>query len=212
MLKVKGLRLEKFTYEDNTGENQETDRYILYVIDERNKKYELSAWIEEGECYSGYCGASFGYLRLKDVNNFKNTTHTPIKDLVIDIKAEDISEDMDLENDIFKLYDCGDYYYPCAGFEFNMDLFKPTNRRLVNRPVWLFIGESNIGKSYLASIIAENEYKTVYETDSNEQLPNEIIADVIVKGNKYDFSIEDIKDSIFGEYELIIVNFDKYSK
>lgn len=212
MLKVKGLRLEKFTYEDNTGENQETDRYILYVIDEGNKKYELSVWIEEGECYSGYCGASFGYLKLKEVDNFKNTTHAPIKDLVIDIKAEDMFEGMDLENDIFKIYDSGDYYYPYAKLNFNLDLFKSTNRRLEKRPVWLFIGESNIGKSYLASMIGDNEFKKVYETDSNEQLPDKIIADVIVKGNKYNFTIEDIKDCIFGEYELIIVDFSRYTE
>lgn len=48
MLKIKGLRLEKITYEDNTGDNQEADKYILYAIAKNNKKYELSLWLEEG--------------------------------------------------------------------------------------------------------------------------------------------------------------------
>lgn len=218
-LKIKGLRLEKYIttgeYSDGNYEDAETieeDRYVLYCIGDYNYKYEVTLWNSYSECYSGWCGASYGNIDIKEVEEFANITHTPIKELSfeIDVDNKDIYE---LNNDIFSYSDDGgDNYYPCGNVIFNIELFKETNRIKSKRPVWIFKGESNIGKSYLGYKINKDEFMTVYETDSNENLPNIITQDVIVLGNKYKFTIEDINSKVFGDHELIIVDFNKYSE
>lgn len=77
------------------------------------------------------------------------------------------------------------------------------------RPVWIFKGDSGLGKSYIAGIIANSDRaKTVYETDAHEELET-IEADIIVVGNKYDHSLEKIESKIKGEHEIIYVDFSK---
>ena len=85
-----------------------------------------------------------------------------------------------------------------------MELFKVNPRNKEKRPVWIFYGDSASGKSFLSHKI---EGLTVYETDSSETLPETIVEDVIVLGNKYHFPIEKIDELIEGEHELIVVNF-----
>jgi hypothetical protein len=86
----------------------------------------------------------------------------------------------------------------------DMELFKETIRNKNLRPVWIFKGKSNSGKSFLASKLNELD---IYETDSSETLPESIFASVIVLGNKYNFSLEDVKNKIFGEVEIQLVEF-----
>lgn len=86
----------------------------------------------------------------------------------------------------------------------NMELFKETIRAKNLRPVWIFKGKSNSGKSFLASKLNDLE---VYETDSNDNLPTSITASIVVLGNKYNYSIDDIKSKLFGEVEVQIVEF-----
>ena len=50
--------------------------------------------------------------------------------------------------------------------------------------------------------------KTVYETDAHEKLDT-IEADIIVVGNKYNHSLEEIESKIKGEHEIIYVDFSK---
>lgn len=77
------------------------------------------------------------------------------------------------------------------------------------RPVWIFKGDSGLGKSYIAGIIANSDrVKTVYETDAHEKLDT-IEADIIVVGNKYEHSFEEIESKIKGEHEIIYVDFSK---
>lgn len=77
------------------------------------------------------------------------------------------------------------------------------------RPVWIFKGDSGLGKSYIAGIIANSDRaKTVYETDAHEELDT-IEADIIVVGNKYEYSFEEIESKIKGEHEIIYVDFSK---
>ena len=213
MMKIVGMRIEKYVgncgYSDfEEPDSQLMDRYIIYAIGKYHNKYEITIWDEDGMCGSGWCSASWGNIKVKRVNGFGNITHTPIKELTIDDLEENV-EGIDVENEVFYVnYDGGDSYYLRGGINVHIELFKETNRSLEKRPVWLFIGESNIGKSYLAHKLDENTME-VYETDSSETLPKIITQNIIVKGNKYDFSIEDIKNRIFEEHELIIVKFDK---
>jgi hypothetical protein len=62
-------------------------------------------------------------------------------------------------------------------------LFEKTPRMMEGRPVWIFAGASGLGKSTLGRFL-ELQGKIVYETDSDQRLPNMIMADVIVVGNR----------------------------
>ena len=96
-----------------------------------------------------------------------------------------------------------------SGVQIKYENLIPTNRAKVKRPVWIFVGESALGKSYLSSVLANGSNNTKYETDSSPELPLRISEDMIVVGNKYHFSLRDIKERIHGEHETIIVNFEK---
>lgn len=114
------------------------------------------------------------------------------------------------ENDVFYVDDSGDdCWYPSGGVGITEELFTETNRMMDKRPVWIFKGDSGLGKSYIAGIIANSDRaKTVYETDTHEELDT-IEADIIVVGNKYDHSLEEIESKIKGEHEIIYVDFSK---
>lgn len=62
-------------------------------------------------------------------------------------------------------------------------LFEKTPRMMEGRPVWIFAGDSGLGKSTIGRFL-ELQGKVVYETDSDQRLPNIIMADVIVVGNR----------------------------
>ena len=87
--------------------------------------------------------------------------------------------------------------------------FKKTNRLKKIRQVWIIKRQSGLGKTYLTSILSNNSNLTIYETDSNSKLADIICEDIIVVGNKYNFSIEGIEKNIYGEHESSIINFDK---
>lgn len=72
----------------------------------------------------------------------------------------------------------------------------------------IFYGESNTCKSYLAALTG----KQLFETDSvscREELPSVLPQDIIVVGNRWDVSIEDIKLRLVGKPDIILVNFNK---
>ena len=176
------------------------------------QKWEVELWTHDGDCYSGWCAASWGCCTIKLVNNFVGMTHTPIKELTFELdvdKNSTVQEINDVSNNIFSSDDDGgDSYYPCGSITINMDLFKTINRYKDKRPVWIFYGNSCLGKSYLSHIIENSNYnKSVYETDSSPSLPEEIFADIIVIGNKYPVCIDDIDSKIKLPHELIKVQF-----
>ena len=213
-LKVHSLRVEHIrTYDNRDGEFEDNSKYILNCISEHNLKYEVSLWTKNGDCPSGYCGASWGRCTVKLVNSFIGLTHKPIKDLSFEIRTvEGKSKDTihNTKNDIFYVeYNGGDDWYPCGSVGITEKLFTKTNRAMDKRPVWIFKGDSGLGKSYIAGIIANsNRAKTVYETDAHKELDT-IEADIIVVGNKYKHSLEEIESKIKGEHEIIYVDFSK---
>lgn len=206
-MKIVGLRVEKYIQKDLSPEDNEKrieDRYILYALDEFEQKIEITLYKEIGMCPSGYCAASWGQINARLVNEFGPMEYVAVKDLYIrTIKGEKVV------NKVFQVdYDGDDPFYPCGYVKVNMNLFRKTKRTLKNRPVWIFKGDSNLGKSYLANNFNKNNIK-VYETDSSSKLPSNIYADVIIKGNKYNFSINDIDQRIFGKHKLIFVDFSE---
>jgi hypothetical protein len=208
-MKIIGLRIEKYVGQVVSGHNCDFDytdevleKHILCGIKSDGKKIEIALSQEDGECGSGWTTASWGNIEVNQVDKFNGYTYKPIKPLIID-DFDDNKDDID--NKVFSIsYDGGDSYYPSGGYSVNMELFKETPRNKSERPVWVFKGESNLGKSFISSKLNE---LTTYETDSNEVLPNVITEDIVVLGNKYTYSLEEIKNRIFGEYELILVDF-----
>jgi len=209
-MKIIGLRIEKYIDKEISGHNcdfeykdAEFEKHIICGVLEDNRKVEIELSHSEGECCSGWTTASWGGIKVTEVNKFNGYTFIPKEILTI----EDIEPnfDGDISNNVFSV-DCdgGDNYYPSGSYNVNMELFKETIRNKNLRPVWIFKGKSNSGKSFLASKLNDID---VYETDSNEALPGSIVASVIVLGNKYDFNLEDVKSKIFGEVEIQVVDF-----
>ena len=214
-LKIHSLRIEQVrTYNNMEDELEDNVRYILNCISENNWKYEVLLWTEHGECSSGWCAASWGHCKVRRVDSFIGSTHSPIKELSFEIETEDGEwEDTiyDTKNEIFSVYNDGDSWYPIGEAKITGGLFKENNRSMEYRPVWIFKGDSALGKSYLAGIVANSDrMKTVYETDAHEKLDKTIEADIIVIGNKYGYSIEEIESRIQGEHEIIYVDFSKH--
>jgi hypothetical protein len=221
--RVKSLRVEKFIdYDDDNEESFENERYVLNCETGKggnSDKWEVILWTTYGECYSGWCAATWANAEIRKVDNFVGMTHKPIKDLKFELDINDDysatqSQGLDsVENEIFTVYDDGDYYYPSGEATVNMKLFKEINRNKDVHPVWIFYGNSNLGKTYLAQIIGNSGYyKQVYETDSSETLPDNITDDIIVVGNKYKFKLEDIEKHILNPHETILVNFKNSMK
>lgn len=87
------------------------------------------------------------------------------------------------------------------------EMFEKTARIMEKRPVWIFAGDSALGKSTLGRFL-ELQGKIVYETDSDQRLPNIIMADVIVAGNRNkSLTIEDICSRLPEGVEPIFVEF-----
>ena len=206
--KVVGLRLEKYLkVYDNDEENDvrvNAERHVLLLKDVRTRdKYELRLWDEDGMCYSGYCSASWAHTSLERVDEYHGMTHTVTEDAIFEYEegAEEI------QNAVFKLSeDGGDNWYPAGSYAVNMSMFKETIRSMPNRPVWVFMGDSGLGKSYIASYLSAN---SVYETDSDNQFPEHIDADVVVVGNRNHFTLADIKERVGADVNMIIVEFKK---
>jgi hypothetical protein len=208
-MKIIGLRIEKYIGQNISGHNcdfeyhdEEMERHILCGITSDGENVEITLSEEYGECGSGWCTASWGNMEVNKVSKFNGYTYKPVKDLNID----DFDPESDyVNNEVFTFsLDGDDSYYPSGFYEVNMDLFKQTIRHKETRPVWIFKGESNSGKSFIASRLND---LSVYETDTSDELPDKITEDIVVLGNKYQYDIEKIKDCIFGECELILVDF-----
>lgn len=212
MLKIIGMRKEKYvTYNGQDYAEkypQESEKHFIYCINELGSKKKISLEVLNGECGSGYCSATRGQMIVEYIDEFESFNFIPKNEL----KIEDIEVGYgyygDYNCNVFNVsFDGGDEYYPCGWYDVNEDLFKKDIRYKENRPVWLFKGDSNSGKSFLSHRVSD---KTVYETDSNSKLPEIMTSDIIVLGNKYNFSIKDIKNRLFGDIELIIVDFSEY--
>ena len=87
------------------------------------------------------------------------------------------------------------------------EMFEKTPRMMEGRPVWIFAGASGLGKSTLGRFL-ELQGKVIYETDSDPRLPNVIMADIIVAGNRNkNVTIDDICARLPDGVEPIFVEF-----
>lgn len=188
---IRGLRVEKFIQKINEIDYIESERYVFNCI-QNKKNYEIIIYLKHINHEQ-----KKAVFELKEVKRFVGTSYLPIKifSIILDTnKKEHYNEAFDFnETNIIIKY----------------ENFKKTNRLKKIRPVWIIRGQSGLGKSYLTSMLFNNSNLTIYETDSNSKLADIICEDIIVVGNKYNFSIEDIEKNIYGEHESIIISFDK---
>ena len=208
-----GLSVELYmgtTYEgsnlDFTPVEVEKSKHILSFLSSLGKKYEIHLWETDGICYSGWTQASWGEMEVKEVEKFRPFTHIPKTQMRWpNIEYFSFRENGYLDLDLFSVHiDNGCQYYPSGWYSVNMDFFKETSRVKHKRPVWIFKGPSAVGKSYLANHLQDI---TVYETDSQCYLPNTITASVIVLGNKYDYTVKEVKKRLPENVEVHVVKF-----
>lgn len=209
--KVVGLRNEIFSTQSVSGHNcdfqyedGEKTKHIIQAIRESDGSLcEIILYETEGECGSGWTTASFGHMEIEPVEHFGHSHYKCFPPIDITINS-----DYEAENEVFSYSDDGgDGYYPSGSVSVNMDVFKvmQDNREKDRRPIWLFHGDSTSGKSYLANLV---NTKNVYETDKNKELPKNLgTYDIIVIGNKYKFSVEQIQEQIGDDYSLVDVSF-----
>ena len=223
MVKIVGLLVKKIINDyceghncDFTYEKIEDEEYVLmcediYHIDEYGKeyhnKYEITLRSEYGECGSGWTTASYGFADIEPVDNFRPWNYKPKQQIILENISIKEMNSPDFSCEYFQWsYDGGDRYYPTGYVEVNMTYFEELPRNMKKRPVWIFKGYSGLGKTSLA-IQLENE--DVYDTDISSKLPECITESIVVLGNKYGHTLEDIKTRLFGDPEIILVDFSK---
>lgn len=234
-IRVVGLLVEKYVGETISGHNCDftyghdvMERWTLMLVHPTLGKAELTLDEECGECGSGWTTASWGNLSFKWVKHFRPFNYIPkenpliLKGVVIDndtIRNDDENPatfgdemwwdtDTDVVSNVFACsFDGGDEYYPSGGVAVKTELFKPLKRTMEKRPVWIFDGESAMGKTTLATFIDRGSDLTVYETDSSETLPDVIMADIVVVGRKHIFDGREIVKRLYGDPEVIVVGF-----
>ena len=214
-LKVIGLR-RLFKIDSTPGEGMFDEEYVtdheyyeLFLRDDfrRNIKIELDWWY--GWCGSGYTTADGAWYSISQVGKIGPLTHLPKdKNLRLDVEITEKPNREYASTNIFQVKNFGDEYYPAGTLDVNLDLFDELPRAMQSKPTWIFVGESGLGKSTLGTILM-NADLWVYETDKDEELPNEILADVVVIGNKYDHTLDDVKDRLKDKSNIIVCDFRK---
>lgn len=223
MVKIVGLFVKKIINDDCEGHNCdftyekiEDEEYVLMCEDiyhvnkygeEYHHKYEITLRSEYGECGSGWTTASYGFADIEPVDNFRPWNYKPKQQIILENISIKEMNSPDFSCEYFQWsYDGGDRYYPTGYVEVDMNYFEELPRNMKKRPVWIFKGYSGLGKTSLA-IQLENE--DVYDTDISSKLPECITESVVVLGNKYGHTLEDIKTRLFGNPEIILVDFSK---
>lgn len=212
----------------------EAEKYILTVTPANSNEYiEIELFDENGECGSGWTTASWGEMAVRHVDHIKPFTHMPkdknlyLKDTYLCYSGDDrkydlvtrldategliasADEDAEIDNNVFYWSQCGgDFYYPGGYVKVNLELFDKLPRAMDRRPVYIVYGKSGIGKSSIFNELGDNSLYSFYETDCNEALPEVITQDIIILGNKYSFTIDDVKAHLFGEPEIHLIHFE----
>lgn len=150
------------------------------------------------------------YLLIEDCNDAEINVPLNMFDYYIDEEQHD--EEIIEISDIIKVSNYGgDQYYPTGYMEYNLDKFSQPVREFNTVPVWIFKGDSGVGKTFLSSMIKDD--MIVFETDDHTELPDDIVADIVVIGNRYrterDITVYDIEKRLNFEHTTIVVDFNK---
>ena len=217
-LRIVGMNIIKFVGEGVEGHNCDfeffpeiQEKHILYGIGKYDTKYSIELNQAEGICGSGWTTDSHAWFKIREVQSFPGFSFRP-KEGLISIEIDPKNPE-DGDYGIFDIsFDGGDIYYPCGGYHVRMDNFTPIRGlegpENIKRKVYIFKGPSTIGKTFLAANLLDANL-SVFETDSEEALPEEILEDIIVLGNKHNYSLEEVKERVFAkeESDIIVVDF-----
>lgn len=210
-LKVVGVQETKYVDTRLDGHNcnftetpTEFTKHIIYCksLVFKNSYAAIELYEREHECSSGWTSARTAYRDIKyNIDTIGPFTHIPKKPIEIEINTNEECHDESTSVYTYSEYGCGDEWYPTGSYQINMDLFEKTPRYKDKRVVYIFKGQSGVGKSYIASNLSNMD---IYETDSSDKLPDNIYANVVVLGNKYDYTIDDVKHRLFGEVNVVV--------
>lgn len=91
-------------------------------------------------------------------------------------------------------------------YNIKMSNFNRITRKKAYRSVYIFSSMNDSSKLFLASKSTLN----VYDTDSSNKLPLIIYADIVILGNKYKYTIDEVCSSLFKPVRVIFSNFTEY--
>ena len=188
LLEIRSMRIEKHLTKEE-GMFIPVTMYV-YNAKSQGKNYELIIKKKTSKQNEDI------QILLKEVKMFNGISYLTKEKVLIEYSHDQNQFD----NQLFKIDE--------SGIQIKYDCLVPTNRIKIKRPVWIFVGKSALGKSYISSMLVNGSEHTKYETDSSPELPQEIWEDMIIVGNKHHFSLKEIKERICGEHETIVVNFE----
>lgn len=225
---IKGLRIEKIASIDEYDDEPYAEDHYLIFCESSNgyNKFIIELWTEYTECPSGYTSATLGYITKYPVNDFGPFSYTVINPVFLQIndqfvnytELDQLFKYEEIKTNVFEYSSTdNDEWYPRGYTKINFDLFRKAGRAMDKKPVWILVGESGTGKSSLAWKIKLNSTGfTIYETaalKSKDELPDVIVADIIVVGNKLDISVnDDIIPRIPDDWQPIILDSKLYIK
>jgi hypothetical protein len=156
--------------------------------------------------FGGSCNKAKKYISSKtNISKFNLDEHNFLPTLIeCDIIVMDNNE----------IYNINDIKKRCIGHnEFIKVNFEekitPISHRYIfykKKYVYIFIGTSNLGKSYIANSL---EGLSIYEIDSNINLPDKLDANIIIIGGKNNIDINDIISKYYGNYTFFYVDFNR---
>jgi len=204
---IKGLRINQVPMEKYISKDKYTSEYnddiiseyeFLYLED--GKLYSECFALEEGECYSGYCGAEWIRVSNRVPMQSLGTLHyIPKEKLEVDSMFTSRNG-----NHYFAIYENDCPYYPSACIEIKFDNWLDTKRGKDKKQIYIFSGPSAIGKSF----IANSTSLKVFETDAHCLTELDASYDIIVIGNKYAYRVQEITEYFIGQnVEFILVGF-----
>lgn len=233
--KVLGLRVDNYVeeFEDcnfkTDYRHSETFHLFASIVGSPYVCVDISLKESIGPCGSGYCMSSWGHMNCELIRSdlIGPLTHRPIGQVTFkalceqqgsSIKLEPLERkgkyigDLTEDFGVFSYsFDGHDDYYPCGGFSIDMTLFEELPRAMTKTPIWIFNGQSGLGKSTLARFIVGNsEDYAVLETDAYDELPEMIWQSIIVIGNRNKFTVDDITSRLFegkDSWKVIVVDF-----
>lgn len=208
---------DEYKDEDKQKINLESKEDIYYIIScetTLGNKIYIKIYTEYHMCSSGYTTAETCHLICWEDNNIDiPLTHIAKEKIIINLNplAHEIS------NNAFLYSKYGeDSYYPEGHFVIHYENFTQLDSFKYQRQVWVFTGDKNTGKKFLANQtdsfllygpddIIDGMYNSTTDTETSI-----LTEDIIIVPKKTNF--RRLKHRLKGNPEMIIVNFSKTSK